>query len=189
MNLTHHFLLAMPSLNESYFDKTLTYLYEHSADGAMGFVINRQTSLTMGEVFEQLEIECPHRSTSAIPVFEGGPVSPGQGFLLQTGTADQPDTDGRRHSQTNSGGVQLSGSLELLQPIAQGRGPERFLMLLGYAGWAAGQLEAEITDNAWLTAPADIDIIFEPRIEERFNLAARSLGIDFSRMSSDTGHA
>ncbi len=185
MDLTHHFLLAMPGLAESYFDKSLTYLYEHNSDGALGFIVNRTSPMTIGDILSQLDIASDQESLVQSPVYEGGPVSPEQGFILQC--ADTPGAP--ESASTNSAGVSLSGSLDALQPLAQGTSTSPFLILLGYAGWHAGQLEAEIGQNAWLTCEANIDILFEADPNLKFDLAARSLGIDFTALSRDSGHA
>ncbi len=184
MDLTHHFLLAMPGLAESYFDKTLTYLYEHNSDGALGFIINRPSNMTVDEVFKQLDITTDNAQLAAMPVYEGGPVSPQQGFVLQ------PPVDPVSEAQTtNRAGVSLSGSLDALQPLARDEISGPFLILLGYAGWHAGQLEAEVGQNAWLTCSADTDILFHDDPHLKFDLAARSLGIDFNAVSHESGHA
>jgi putative transcriptional regulator len=184
MDLTHHFLLAMPGLAESYFDKTLTYLYEHNSDGALGFIVNRTSTMTVGEIFKQLDIATESQSLTELPVYEGGPVAPQQGFVLQL-----PDDATDEPPNVNRAGISLSGSLDALQPLARGEINERFMILLGYAGWHAGQLETEIGQNAWLTCSADSDILFHENPDLKFDLAAKSLGIDFNAVSHESGHA
>lgn len=186
MDLTHHFLLSMPGLADSWFDKTITYIFEHNEEGALGFVINRTASITAGDVYDQLEIKCERSDDRQTNVFEGGPIESERGFVLypsQNGPIGQHCADG-------GNGVSLSGSAEILNNIGSGNGPERYLLLLGYAGWDAGQLEAEISANAWLTCEAGNDILFNIDAENKFDLAAQSLGIvDFSMLSADKGHA
>lgn len=187
MDLTHHFLLAMPGLAESYFDKTLTYLYEHNSDGALGFIVNRTSSMTIGDIFEQLDITNDRQTVNRLPVYEGGPVSPQQGFVLKPHATDTDPETGS--AKPNRAGISLSGSLDSLRPLAQDENTGPFMVLLGYAGWHAGQLESEISQNAWLTCSADSDILFNPNPDSKFDLAARTLGIDFSTISHDAGHA
>lgn len=195
MDLTHNFLLSMPGLSSSYFDKTITYLFEHGDDGALGFIINRKTSLQIGDVFEQLDISCSATFNKSAPVFEGGPVEPQRGFLLyipdsvDEASATTPPANDKLIETTRGCGVNLSGSTEILRAIANETGPSQYLLLLGHAGWHAGQLESEIAENSWLTCAADLEILFLDQPEAKFDRAARSLGIDFSLISTETGHA
>ncbi len=186
MDLTHHFLLSMPGLADSWFEKTVTYIFEHNDDGALGFVINRTAAITAGDVFDQLDIECLQTSDRQTNTYEGGPIDAERGFVLYPA----PHGSIGKHCTSGGHGVNLSGSAEILTLIGSGNGPERYLLLLGYAGWDAGQLEAEIADNAWLTCEAATDLLFSPDPEQKFDLAAQSMGIgDFSLLSADKGHA
>jgi putative transcriptional regulator len=180
--LRHHFLLAMPTLSGSYFGQTITYLAEHNEDGALGLIVNREVEdVRLGEVFDQLEIDGPeHRDA---PVLEGGPVQRDRGFVLHA--TDDPGEDAVRLPD----GLALSTSREILVDLAAGRGPSRFLVCVGYAGWGAGQLEEELADNAWLTCPADERILFDVPFEQRIDAAAGKLGIDFNLISGVAGHA
>lgn len=213
MDLTHHFLLSMPTLANSWFDKSITYIFEHSDTGAIGFVINRHTQMVSGDIYDQLNIECNDEIRRSSPVFQGGPVDGERGFILCDSTMLSPETgvytdtthalnknsedNNELHTQdevagsynTNGFGIGISSSLDLLAELGRGEGPESHLLLLGYAGWAAGQLESEIASNSWLTCEATPDIIFHKKYDEKFTLAASSLGVDFSLLSSDTGHA
>jgi len=178
----HQFLLAMPGLADGYFGGTITYLCEHNADGAMGIVINRPSTMTLGELFAQLGI-----ATLDLPthqrVLEGGPVAGERGFILHS--------DDRRYdaSLDLGAGLVLSASREALEAIATGVGPSRFLIALGFAGWGPGQLEQELIENAWLTCPADLEVLFDTPFEARVVRAAAALGIDFNRLSGHAGHA
>lgn len=185
MDLTHHFLLSMPSLNNSWFDKTITYVFEHNEEGAFGFVINRPASLLAGEVYDQLDIECRNKADRQAIVCQGGPVDGERGFVLFPTTDNRPDVD----SCSIGRGVTVAGSTDILTEIGLGTGPEEYLLLLGYAGWDAGQLEAEMAGNSWLTCEASEDILFRVGIDEKFDLAASSLGIQFDLISSEAGHA
>ena len=180
-SLKHHFLLAMPGLAGEYFGNTITYVCEHNEDGAMGIMVNRPIGLTLGELLEQLGIEAA--AALEQPVLEGGPVKRDRGFILHT--------DDRRYDASLSlgNGLMLSTARQTLESIGAGDGPRQYLVALGYAGWGAGQLENELTQNAWLSCPAQIEILFDVPFAERVNRAAATLGIDFRLMSNQAGHA
>jgi putative transcriptional regulator len=180
--LKDQFLLAMPGLAGSYFADTVTYLCEHNAEGAMGLVINRPGELTLVELLAQVGLGTGRISVD-IPVMQGGPVATERGFILHSDD---------RHFEASvavGDGLMLTAAREILEAIAEGRGPEHYLVALGYAGWGEGQLEAELKDNAWLNCPADPSIIFEVPFEDRVNRAAEALGIDFRLISGQAGHA
>ena len=197
MDLTNHFLLSMPGLSNSWFDRTITYLFEHNEDGAFGFVINRPAALLAGEVYDQLEIECISPADRSAVVYEGGPVDKERGFVLipSNKPTDKPGdklsnklyTDAQ--SCTEGCGVTLAGSTDILTEIGNGNGPDDYLLLLGYAGWDAGQLEDEMANNSWLTCEASQEILFADDVNQKFNLAASTLGIQFDLISSEAGHA
>lgn len=179
--LKHHFLLAMPGLAGEYFGNTITYICEHNEEGAMGFMVNRPMKLTVAQLLEQLGIGATLRAEQS--VLEGGPVKTERGFILHS---DEVEYDA---SLSLGSGLMLSTSRQTLQAIGEGRGPRRYLVALGYAGWGSGQLENELLNNAWLSCPADIDILFDVPFDQRVNKAAASLGIDFRLMSNQAGHA
>lgn len=181
-NLKHHFLLAMPALAGSYFGGSITYLCEHNADGALGLIVNRPVAdVQLGELFDQLEISgSAHRDA---PVLEGGPVQRDRGFVLHS------DDLLLESSLALQDGMALTTAREVLAAIAEGQGPARFLVCVGYAGWGAGQLETELAENAWLSCNGDPDIIFDAPFEQRIDRAAASLGIDFRLISGEAGHA
>ena len=182
LNFKNQFLLAMPGLAGSYFGDTLTYVCEHNDEGAMGIMINRPSTVSLIELLAQLGIDKGQTSIE-IPVMEGGPVGPEQGFILHSSeTAFEA-------SLALDEGLMLSSAREVLEAIASDEGPESYLVALGYAGWDKGQLEEEVRDNAWLTCPADPEIIFKTPFPERIRKAAAILGIDFSLMSGQAGHA
>ncbi len=180
--LKHQFLLAMPGLAGTYFGGTITYLCEHNADGAMGLIVNRPVpDVRLGELFDQLDIDGPgHRDTI---VLEGGPVKTDRGFVLHS---DDLMLDSSLRLED---GLGLSTAREMLAAIADNQGPEQFLICVGYAGWGPGQLEQELGENAWLSCPASQEILFETPLHERVNQAAAALGIDFTLMSGNAGHA
>ena len=181
--LKHHFLIAMPHMADPNFAQTVTYLVEHNEQGAMGLVINRPNGLNLADVLEQLRPdEPPPALCQSLPIFAGGPVQTDRGFVLHpAGHSFQATLE--------LGELALSTSQDALFAIADGNGPARHLITLGYAGWAAGQLEQELLDNAWLTVPADLGIVFELPPEERLVAAMQKLGIDFTNLSDVAGHA
>jgi putative transcriptional regulator len=179
--LKHHFLLAMPGIAGDYFRNTITYICEHNEEGAMGFMVNRPMQLTVAELLAQLGIS--DVVTSKQPVLEGGPVKTERGFILHS---DEVHYDA---SLSLGNGLMLSTARQTLEAIGDGHGPKRYLVALGYAGWGSGQLENELLQNAWLSCPADIDILFDVPFDQRVNKAAASLGIDFRLMSRNAGYA
>jgi putative transcriptional regulator len=179
--LEHSFLVAMPGTHGDVFDKSVVYIHEHSETGSMGIIINKPMSLSLKSVLEHLDIECDTHISSTQPVLMGGPVDQGQGFILH---ADALTSD-----ETDEYALALSGSKETLRDIACGKGPEHYLIALGFSGWKAGQLDAEIRDNAWLNVPFDEALLFNTPIEQRFEKAAQSIGINIHHISSNIGHA
>jgi putative transcriptional regulator len=178
----HQFLVAMPGLADGYFGGTVTYLCEHNAEGAMGLVINRASEMTLLELLTQLELPTPARIAGRA-VLEGGPVARERGFVLHS-------AERRYDASLDLGpGLVLSASRQALEAIAGDTGPDKFVIALGFAGWGPGQLEQELLENAWLTCPADPAVIFDVPFEERVMRAAATLGIDFSRLSGQAGHA
>lgn len=181
--LADHFLIAMPSLADPHFVRGVTLVCQHDEHGAMGLVINHQSEYTLGEVLKQMDIGDASPTLSRQAVLVGGPVQPDRGFVLHDDPRDFGST--LRFGR----GLAVSTSREILEQMAKGEGPANFLMTLGYAGWSAGQLEEEISQNAWLTVPADPAIFFDTPLEQRWQAAARSLGIDISGMTDTVGHA
>lgn len=176
----------MPTLDDSGFGHTVTYLFEHNEQGAMGIVINRPMGFSLDDVFQQLNIQTHHK-TIDLPVFSGGPVQTDRGFVIH---ATDKTSRSRWESSINlEGGISITTSRDVLEAIAQDEGPQDFLVALGYAGWSAGQLEAELADNAWIYAPVDATVLFHTPHEQRLDSAAKLLGIDMRRMSSHAGHA
>jgi len=181
--LKHHFLIAMPHMADPNFAQTLTYLVEHNEQGAMGLVINRPNGLNLSDVLEQLRPDTtPPARSQNLPIYAGGPVQTDRGFVLHpTGQSFQATLE--------LGELALSTSQDALFAIADGAGPKHSLIILGYAGWEAGQLEAELIDNAWLTCPADLNILFEVASEQRLAAAAARLGVNLSLLTAQAGHA
>ena len=183
-SLTGQFLVAMPQMQDPRFARSVVYICAHGEDaGAMGLVVNKPLgSLTIGELLVQLEIASSGPAHSRLVHF-GGPVEAGRGFVLHTADYNEEAT------LVVGGNIALTATLEILRAIGQGRGPRRSLFALGYAGWAPGQLDAEIQANGWLSVAADDDIIFDPDHDRKWNRALAKLGIDLTMLSSDAGHA
>jgi len=184
MNLTNHFLIAMPSLMDPNFSRTVTYVCSHDEGGAMGLVINRPTGMALGDVLSQMSIEATDVQARSIPVLQGGPVLQERGFVLH-----RPGGPWDAVLAVRGSDFAVATSKDILVAIAEGRGPSEVIVALGYAGWAAGQLEREFAENAWLSGPADAGIIFRVPFEQRWEAAARLLGVDLDRMSGQAGHA
>jgi putative transcriptional regulator len=182
-SLRDHFLLAMPALNGDLFSGSITYICEHGEAGAMGLVLNQPLDLSLGEILEHLHIE-DDSALSRIPVLAGGPVQIDHGFVLHHREKRSWDSSLRVTEE-----IQLTTSQDILRAIAGGEGPEEFVVALGYAGWSAGQLEAEVANNSWLTLPADYRIIFKTPLEQRVAAASASLGIDMNLLTTQAGHA
>lgn len=183
ISLKDHFLIAMPSLADPNFFQTVTYICEHNSEGAMGIVINRPLDIRLGDILEHMDIDARDAHAERLPIFLGGPVQTDRGFVLHWPVGDWQGT------LTVTDRIGLTASRDILAAIAQGMGPERSLIVLGYAGWGPGQLEQEMAANAWLSGPADMDILFELPPEKRWAAAAKLLGIDIHRMSGEVGHA
>lgn len=182
-SLRDHFLLAMPSLSEGIFSHSITYICEHGESGAMGIVINQPLELSVGEIFEHLQIDSL-RDFSEMPVMAGGPVQIDHGFVLHRGCDNSWEASLKVTDE-----ITLTTSRDILRAIAHGTGPAEHLIALGYAGWSAGQLEQELAENSWLSLPADSEIIFSTPAELRLNKAAAQLGIDMNLISGEAGHA
>lgn len=183
MDLTHHFLIAMPGLNDPNFHHTVTYICSHTEEGAMGIVINKPLDLMLGEILEQMDITLKDEIARDTPIYDGGPVQSDRGFILH-----QYDHDWDSSLKVNEQ-IGIATSMDILDAIAIGKGPENTFIALGYAGWSAGQLEKEMKDNIWLSGPAESHIIFNTPVNQRWNSAANLLGIDIDKLSSDVGHA
>lgn len=181
-SLQDHFLLSMPHLNDTNFDHTLTYICEHNEYGAMGIVINRPMGLIISDLLQHLELD--YEAVAKLPVYAGGPVKNDRGFILHNPTEKAWDSSYNITDQ-----LSLTTSVDILREIGQNRAPEQFLVALGYAGWGGGQLEQEMSDNVWLSCPANLDIMFHTPAEERLQAAAATLGINLNLLTSQSGHA
>ncbi|WP_408015612.1 YqgE/AlgH family protein [Rhizobium alarense] len=187
--LDGQFLVAMPGMLDKNFERTVVYICAHSDDGAMGFVINRPQPLSFSDVLLHLQlldegevIRLPG-DTRDFPIRSGGPVESGRGFVLHS------DDYMSESSIPVSDDICLTATLDIVRAISRGRGPRRGLMMLGYAGWGAGQLEGEIGANGWLTCPAEEDMIFDMRLEDKYDRVLAHMGISPAMLSSEAGHA
>ena len=180
-NLTNHFLIAMPGMADPFFAKTVTYLCQHNADGALGIIINRPSELTLGDIMQQMNIELGAGDIGATPVFFGGPVQPERGFVLHEPLGHWDST------LQVSPAISLT-SRDILEAISVGQGPRKVLLALGYAGWGKGQLEREMAENAWLSAPAANSILFDLPSAQRWKAAAELMGINISLLTTQAGH-
>lgn len=184
-------LIAMPSMGDNRFERSVIYLCAHSAEGAMGIVLNQQADeVSFSDLLVQLDIlpegeqiKLPEDS-DALTVHKGGPVETGRGFVLHSGDYFINDSTLAIDSD-----ICLTATVEILKAIAEGRGPKHALLALGYAGWAPGQLEEEIQRNGWLTCPADPGIVFDPDLERKYDLALEKIGIDPRLLSGQAGNA
>lgn len=182
-NLRNHLLIAMPNMSDPNFEHTVSLICQHDEFGGFGVTINRPLEMTVGELFEQLDIVIHDPHIAGQYALSGGPVQAEQGFVLHDGARNWDST-----LRINDD-LALTSSRDILQDIAQSRGPANFLLLLGCAGWSPGQLEHEIKENAWLTCPSSAPILFEMPYQERWHGAARTLGIDVNLLGIMAGHA
>ena len=181
--LTSQLLIAMPGMADPNFSSTVTLICEHNDDGALGIVINRPLNLKLGGLLEQLQVEDPDPAALDHPVLMGGPVGPERGFVLHDGAHRY------ENSLAVSGEICLTLSRDIIDAMAHGKGPQKSLVALGYAGWDAGQLEAEMLANSWLNVPATPEIVFDMPFDDRWTAAAQALGIDLTLLSPEAGHA
>lgn len=181
--LTNQFLIAMPNLLDPNFFHSVTYICQHNENGAMGIVINQPVAMTIAELIGQIGMETETSKQLDHLVFRGGPVEMERGFVLHQPLGEWEST----LAVTDEIGISTSN--DIVQSIAHGKGPNKYLVALGYAGWGAGQLEQEIVANAWLSGPATSSIIFDTRAERRWEEAAKLIGVDIRQMTGDAGHA
>lgn len=212
-SLENQFLIAMPSLGDDYFNKTVTYICEHNGEGAMGLIINMPVNITLHDLLKQIEENDNEASTKKASkqktddktpehestptkvkgilldhsleqlVLSGGPIAQNRGFVLHR------TQSGWKSSLALSDDIMITTSKDILMALGTSAAPEQFMVTLGYAGWGPGQLEAELKTNSWLTIDADSDILFNTPIEQRWQKATEKLGINIAHLSPDIGHA
>ena len=189
INLTNHFLIAMPGLNDELFGRSVVFMCEHSERGALGLVINKPSDILLPSLFEKVDLALARSDLLAAPVFQGGPVQTERGFVLHEAIEAGEGESVYASTMSIPGGLEMTTSRDVLEAIASGAGPRRVFVSLGYSSWGQGQLESEITENSWLTVAADPALIFDTSVEDRYVKAKRLLGLAPWMLSPDAGHA
>lgn len=191
-NLTHHFLIAMPGLSDAVFARSVVYVCEHSERGALGLVINKPSDINLKGLFEKVQLPLGRDDLQQLPVFQGGPVQTDRGFVLHEpffADADKPEEPVYASTMSIPGGLEMTTSKDVLEALSSGNGPRRVLVSLGYSAWGEGQLESELGDNSWLTVDADLGVIFDTPVEQRYERALQLLGLQVWMLSPQAGHA
>jgi putative transcriptional regulator len=192
INLTHHFLIAMPGLVDEAFAKSVVYLCEHSARGALGLVINKPSDIDLKNLFDKVDLPLRRDDLAHVPVFQGGPVQTERGFVLHEpifAPDAQPSESVYASTMVIPGGLEMTTSRDVLEALSTGAGPRKVLVSLGYSAWGEGQLESELSDNSWLTVGADMAVIFDTPVEQRYARALMLLGLEAWMLSPEAGHA
>jgi putative transcriptional regulator len=183
VNLTDHFLIAMPAMTDPFFARSLVFVCEHNEGGALGVIVNRPLDMTLATLFEKIDISLEAKQLAEQSVYFGGPVQTDRGFVLH-----RPHGDWQSSLAVNAQ-IALTSSRDILSAVGKGGEPRDMLVTLGYAGWGAGQLENELAQNGWLTVPAEQRILFDLPYEQRLDAAMQLLGIDFAHLADEAGHA
>jgi putative transcriptional regulator len=192
INLTNHFLIAMPGLEDALFGKSVVYVCEHSPRGALGLVINKPADMTLPALFEKVELPLKRQDLQTSPVFHGGPVQTERGFVLHEPiyvSTDNKSESLYASTMTIPGGLEMTTSKDVLEALSSGAGPQRVLITLGYASWGEGQLESELGENSWLTVDASREVIFDTPVADRYERALGLLGLQSWMISNQVGHA
>lgn len=192
VNLTHHFLIAMPGLEDPSFAKTVVYVCEHTERGALGLIINKPSDIKLKNLFDKVELPLFRADLSELPVFKGGPVQTERGFVLHDAifaADDKPLEAVYASTLTIPGGLEMTTSKDVLESMSSGGGPRRVLVTLGYASWGEGQLESELSENSWLTVAADLAVIFDTPVAQRYEQALKLLGLQAWMLQPQAGHA
>lgn len=188
VNLTHHFLIAMPGLQDETFAKSVVYMCEHSGGGALGLVINKPSDINVKGLFDKVELPLRRADLMDTPVFQGGPVQTDRGFVLHESMMPGLESV---YASTMSipGGLEMTTSKDVLEALSTGAGPLKIFVSLGYSAWGEGQLESELLDNSWLTVAADMTVIFDTPVHQRYDKALKLLGLESWMLSPVAGHA
>lgn len=192
INLTNHFLIAMPGLQDSIFGKSVVYVCEHSERGALGLVINKPSDINLKALFDRVDLPLMRPDLVNVPVFQGGPVQTERGFVLHEAIfaeAHKPLESVYAATMTIPGGLEMTTSKDVLEAISTGAGPGKVLISLGYSAWGQGQLESELGENSWLTVDADRSVIFDTPIAQRYDRALLLLGLQAWMITGEAGHA
>ena len=187
INLTHHFLIAMPGLEDEGFSKSVIYMCEHSERGALGLIINKPSDINVQGLFDKVELPLRREDLTTTPVFQGGPVQTERGFVLHESMMPGSESV---YASTMSipGGLEMTTSKDVLEALSTGAGPRKVFVSLGYSAWGEGQLELELLDNSWLTVAADLGVIFDTPVAERYDKALKLLGLESWMISPVAGH-
>jgi putative transcriptional regulator len=192
-NFTHHFLIAMPGLEDDMFAKSVIYMCEHSERGALGLVINKPSEINLKKLFEKVELPLHRNDLTEAPVFQGGPVQTERGFVLHESVVmpgnESPNVSIYASTMTIPGGLEMTTSKDVLEALSTGFGPRKVFISLGYSSWGKGQLESEISDNSWLTVEADPAVIFDTPVDQRYAKALKLLGLESWMLSPEAGHS
>jgi putative transcriptional regulator len=193
INLTHHFLIAMPGLQDEAFSRSVVYLCEHSTRGALGLVINKPSDINLRHLFDKVDLPLTRDDLAGAPVFQGGPVQIERGFVLHEAVfkGDDAKTHETVYASTMTipGGLEMTTSKDVLEAISTGAGPKKVLVSLGYSAWGEGQLESELAENSWLTVGADVSVIFDTPVDQRYAKALSLLGVQPWMLTTESGHA
>ncbi len=192
INLTNHFLIAMPGLEDAAFSRSVIYVCEHSERGALGLVINKPSDINLKGLFDKVQLPLGRDDLQQLPVFQGGPVQTDRGFVLHEAffsAADKPEEPVYASTMSIPGGLEMTTSKDVLEALSSGNGPRRVLVSLGYSAWGEGQLESELGDNSWLTVDADLGVIFDTPVDQRYDKALGLLGLEMWMLSPQAGHA
>lgn len=194
IDLTNHFLIATPGIGDGTFSQSVIYICEHNEHGALGLVVNKLIDVTLEQLFGKVNLMLKDIALLERPVHFGGPVQTESGFVLHEPVFRPQGQGQENHSEYTASlqvpsGLEMTSSKDILEAIASGQGPQRFLITLGYSGWDAGQLELELSRNGWLTVQADADVIFDTPVSERYTRALSLLGIQPGALVGDIGHA
>ncbi|MGV8806066.1 MAG: YqgE/AlgH family protein [Polaromonas sp.] len=188
INLTHHFLIAMPGMQDEAFARSVIYLCEHTERGALGLIINKPSDISVQGLFDKVELPLRRDDLTRTPVFSGGPVQTERGFVLHESMMPGHESV-YASTMTIPGGLEMTTSRDVLEAMSTGAGPRRVFVSLGYSAWGEGQLESELLDNSWLTVEADLAVIFDAPVPERYDRALKLLGLESWMISPDAGHA
>ncbi|MBA3593705.1 MAG: YqgE/AlgH family protein [Polaromonas sp.] len=188
INLTHHFLIAMPGLDDEAFARSVVYMCEHSNRGALGLVINKPSDINLQNLFDKVSLPLRRDDLTGSPVFQGGPVQTERGFVLHECMLAGSESV-YAATMTIPGGLEMTTSRDVLEALSTGAGPRKVFVSLGYSSWGEGQLESEISENSWLTVEADLSLIFDTPVEQRYDKALLLLGLQSWMLSPEAGHA
>ena len=192
MNLTNHFLIAMPGMEDSSFSKSVVYLCEHTEKGALGLIINKPSDINLQSLLAKVDLSLGREDLADTPVFQGGPVQTERGFVLHDPMlASNAEISEAAYASTMqvAGGLEMPPSKDVLEALSTGAGPRRVLVTLGYSAWGEGQLESELAENSWITVDADVSVIFDTPVDERYDRALSLLGLQSWMLTHQAGHA